>query len=53
MAFEAGFDLAWVLIIGLAVLVVMLAFYVLLQPSVEGGFFTNLANALTQLFGLR
>ena len=53
MPFEEGLNLMWVLVIGLAFLAVIIAFYVLFQPSVEGGFFTNLANALTQLFGLR
>ena len=53
MAFEEGIGLVWYLVIGLAILAVVIGFYVLFQPSPEGGPITNLVDALTRLFGLR
>ena len=49
MAFEAGINLAWILILSLAVLIVMIGFYLFFRVGVQGGWLSGIASALKWL----
>lgn len=49
MAFEEGIDLALIVGIALAVIIVMISFFLFFRPHVEGGWFTSIAAALKWL----
>jgi len=49
MAFEEGINMVFVLVLALAILIVMIGFYIYFRPSVQGGWISNLINAFKWL----
>ncbi len=49
MAFEEGINLVWVLILALAIVAVMIMFYVHFRPQIEGGWLYALIKAIQWL----
>lgn len=46
MAFEEGINMAWVIVLSLAVIIIMIGFFLFFRPSVAGGLLSNLVSAL-------
>ena len=47
--FEVGVDMMWILIATLALILIMLGFYIFMRPGVQGGWMTSFVQTLKWL----